>query len=164
MPETAVQISTVPGRAVVRLKSWGPRASAMSLVPPGLGGSVRILALGPREWWVASEALAGSDLRERVIRHVVDEPMVAVDLSCAVIALTVAGRAARDLLSKSCGLDLHPQGFPPGLATRTRLANIVAVVDCLDPTPRFDLYIGRSYCHYAKAWLADAALEFDVAG
>jgi hypothetical protein len=33
-------------------------------------------------------------------------------------------------------------------------------VDYIDPWPRFDLYVGRSYLTYLKSWLEDAALEF----
>jgi sarcosine oxidase subunit gamma len=132
----------------------------MSLVPPGLGGSMRLLALGPREWWGVSERVLGPGLRERLASHVACEAMVAVDLSSAVKVLRVEGAAAREILSKSCGLDLDSRTFPAGLCTRTRLANLPVVVDYIDPWPRFDLYVGRSHLTYLKSWLEDAALEF----
>jgi len=50
MPD-AVQLDLIDNRAVVRLKSWEPSAASnglgssflSSLVPPGLGGQVRVL-------------------------------------------------------------------------------------------------------------------------
>ena len=162
MPDAAVHIIAAPDRAVIRLRSWQARSSSMSLVPPGLGGSMRLLALGSREWWGVSEHIVGPDLREELASHVAHEAMVAVDLSCAVKVLRIEGAAAREVLSKGCGLDLDSRAFPAGLCTRTRLANLPVVVDYTDPWPRFDLYVGRSHLTYLKSWLEDAALEFGV--
>lgn len=58
------------------------------------------------------------------------------------------------------GLDLHPEHFPADRCTRTRFAQLPAIVHCTDPKPRFDLYVGRSYFAYLQSWLSDAALEF----
>lgn len=160
MPESAVHLIAAPDRAVVRLRSWLTRSSSMSLVPPALGGLMRLLALGTREWWGVSERVLGPGLHDWLASHVACEAMVAVDLSSAVKVLRVEGAAAREVLSKGCGLDLDSRTFPVGLCTRTRLANLSVVVDSIDPTPRFDLYVGRSHFEYLKSWLEDAALEF----
>jgi sarcosine oxidase gamma subunit len=101
MPD-AVAITEVGERALIRLSSWEPKSTVPSLVPPGLGGEVRVLPLGPTEWWVVSSR------------------------------------------------------FPAGRCTRTRLAQLAVVVDCIDPAPRFELYFGRSYLKYLHAWLVDA--------
>lgn len=156
----AVQITEMPARAVVRLKPWSPNQPSPSLVPPGLGGEVRLLSFSPQEWLVVSDRIAGPKLREHLQRNIGGEGIAAVDLSCAVKALRVEGSAARDVLAKGCGLDLHPGRFPAGHCTRTRLAQLAVIVDCTDPKPRFDLYVGRSYLKYLHAWLTDAAAEF----
>jgi sarcosine oxidase subunit gamma len=118
---------------------------------------VRLLRLGPGEWLAISDAIAGPTLEDRLRRHVGGQNIAAVDLSCALKALRVDGLAARELLAKGCGLDLHPNFFPAGRATRTRLAQLAVIVDCVDPTSRFDLYVGRSYLTWLRSWLVDAS-------
>jgi len=163
MPEEAIEISEVNDRAIVRLCAWGetlPPASV--LVPPGLGGRVRLLALAPREWLVVSDLIDGPSLQSRLREHLEVQSTAAVDLSSGLKALRVEGPAARDLLSKGCGLDFHPNSFPAGRTVRTRFAQLFATLDCVDPTPRFDLYVARSYLRWLKSWLLDGALEFGV--
>ena len=161
MPDRgAVQITEVTGRALIRLSSWAPGSKLPSLIPPGLGGEVRLLPLGPTEWWIVSDRIEATKLREQLEPHTAGEGMAAVDLSCAVKVLRVQGSATREVLAKSCGLDFHPTHFPAGRCTRTRLAQLAVVVDCADPSPCFDLYVGRSYLAYLRSWLNDAAIEF----
>ena len=163
MAEEAVEITEVRARAVVRLCSWGetlPPASV--LVPPGLGGRVRLLAPAPREWWAVSDLIDGPSLQNRLRGHVDGQSIAAVDLSSGLKVVRVEGPAARDLLSKGCGLDLHPNGFPAGRTARTRFAQLSATLDCVDPTPRFDLYVARSYLRWLKSWLLDGAVEFST--
>jgi sarcosine oxidase subunit gamma len=69
---------------------------------------------------------------------------------------------ARELLSKGCGLDLHPRFFAPDQCARTRFAQIPVVIDCLNGPSRFELYVARSHLSYLHSWLVDAAAEFDV--
>jgi sarcosine oxidase, subunit gamma len=179
MPDRdAVQITEVGKRAAVRVKAWsragisapGSAAepleagrSAASIVPPGLGGQVRVLNFAPREWLVVSEAIEGPRLAEHLGQHLGGQGMAVVDLSCAFKALRVEGPAARELLSKGCGLDLHPRAFPAGLASRTRFAQLPVIVDCTDPKPCFNLYVGRSYLQYLRSRLIDVAVEFQQA-
>ena len=161
MPDRApFHMTEVAERTLIRLSSWAPYSTLSSLVPPGLGGEVRVLPLGPREWWVVSDRIEGTRLREQFARHVRGEGVAAVDLSCAVKSLRLEGAAARAVLAKGCGLDLHPSRFPAGRCTRTRLAQLAVILDCTDPAPRFDLYVGRSYLRWLRAWLVDAATVF----
>jgi len=129
-------------------------------VPPGLGGQVRLLDVGPAEWLVVSDILDAPTLQNSLDRHLKSSSLVAVDVSCGLKALRVEGGDARELLSKGCGLDLHPHSFPAGRVTRTRFAQLAVILDCIDPAPRFDLYVGRSYVAYLESWLTDAAREF----
>jgi len=162
MPDReAVQITEIPARAVVRLKpSSQAEMSEASIMPSGLGERVRVLSFSPCEWLVVSDVIEGPRLAERLQAHVAGEAMAVVDLSCALKALWIEGPAAREVLRKGCGLDLHPRAFPAGHCTRTRLGQLAVIVDCTDPAPRFDLYVGRSYVTYLKSWLIDAAAEF----
>ena len=158
VPAHAVQVTPLDKRAVVRVKSWGADLVSSSLVPPGLGGDVQVLGFSPLEWFLVSDAIDGPKLHERVTQHLGQESTAVVDLSCGLKALCLRGPATRELLSKGCGLDLHPEIFPAGRCTRTRLAQLSVIVHCSDPVPRFDLYVGRSYHAWLCAWLADAAV------
>jgi len=176
MPDPdAVQITEVGKRASVRVKAWSPAGisapgsaaeplaaerSAASIVPPGLEEQVRVLSFAPAEWLVVSDGIEGPRLADQLSQRVAGEGMAVVDLSCALKALRVEGPAARELLSRGCGLDLHPRTFPAGLASRTRFAQLPVIIDCTDPKPCFDLYVGRSHLNYLKSWLTDAAVEF----
>jgi sarcosine oxidase subunit gamma len=148
-------------RAAVGLRSWSAAPiPAPSLVPPGLGGQVRLLTLGPREWVAVSDTITGPELHERLKQHLGGQEISAVDLSCGIKAISAQGSAARDVLSKGCGLDLHQRALPAGHCTRTRFAQLAVIVDCTSPAPCFELYVGRSYVDYLHAWLLDAAAEF----
>jgi sarcosine oxidase subunit gamma len=83
----------------------------------------------------------------------------AVNLSDALSILRMQGRVAREVLSKGCGLDLHPHTFPAGRCARTRFAGLAVTLDCVQPE-RFELYVARSYSSYLHAWLLDAGAEF----
>jgi heterotetrameric sarcosine oxidase gamma subunit len=173
MPESAcmpnpVKVTSLEHRAITRLKSWLPSGlertslgpSPVWLVPPGLGGQVRVVGVGPSEWLLVSDQIRGPELEEQVERHTAGDGLAVVDLSCAFKVVRVEGSASRVLLSKGCGLDFHPEVFPAARSTRTRFAQLSVIIDCIDPTPRFDLYVGRSYFSYLCSWLTDAAAEF----
>jgi sarcosine oxidase subunit gamma len=161
MPDAPVKIFEFDGRAVLSLKAWsGALNPVTSLVPAGMGGHMHIVPLAPAEWLATSDSFGGAELRELLVLHTNDEIAV-TDLSCAFKVVRVEGTASRVLLAKGCGLDLHPDTFPAGRAARTRLAQLAVIVNCVDPSPQFDLYVGRSYRPWLMSWLADSTSEFE---
>jgi sarcosine oxidase subunit gamma len=103
-----------------------------------------------------------SPLPEHTARDLRSQGHASVDVTDGIAVLEVQGRATRALLSKGCGLDFHPQSFPTARCARTRFAKITLVIECVDQSPRFYLYVARSYLHYLRAWLIDAAAEFGL--
>ena len=155
----AIHISRITTRAIVHLKSWMPaRASSHPLAPPVLN-DCRLLTLAPGEWLLISDNLPEQILREHA-HHLREQGIAYAGPSMGLAAIELKGPAARDVLAKSSGLDLHPLRFPMGTCTRTRLAKLPVIVDYLDEKPRFELYVGRSYLPYLCSWLNDAAVEF----
>jgi sarcosine oxidase subunit gamma len=156
----------------MRLTSWLPEyrngkkrgtidgPELPSEVGATVSGGMHVLCMGPAEWLIVSTERAACTLRERIEPGLARQGLVLVDLSDGLAGLAVQGVAARDLLSKGCGLDFHPRIFPAGQCARTRFAQIPIIIDCLDEPPRFELYVARSYLHYLHAWLIDAAVEF----
>jgi sarcosine oxidase, subunit gamma len=153
-------ISRISGRASVLLKSWVPARPSTPAAALGGGGHFRALHLAPGEWLVVSKYLSGSALRERLECDSHERCMATIDLSQGLAVLLIAGSATREVLAKSCGLDLHPQRFTAGQCTRTRLAKLSVIIECTDSTPQFELYVGRSYSTYLLRWLSDAAAEY----
>jgi heterotetrameric sarcosine oxidase gamma subunit len=161
----AVEITLLRHRSIWRLKSWQtPRFAARAdltgqILPTNVGttasGVWRILCLGPGEWLFTAPTT--STLSTPVVAI---HPIALVDLTDGLTGFRLQGPLARELLSKGCGLDLHPRSLPPGRCARTRLAQIPVVIDCLDDSSGIDLYAARSYGACLKSWLTDAAAEW----
>src|ERR1700722_12297215 len=157
--DEAFTITHINGRATLHLKSWIPGRSSPCILPPSATHHCRLLAIAPGEWLLISDTLDAQTLREHA-SHLREQGIAAVNLSPGLAAIQLEGRATRDVLAKSCGLDLYPKSFPVGTCTRTRLAKLPVFVDYLDEKPRFELYVARSYLPYLCAWLNDAGVEF----
>ncbi|MGQ0663017.1 MAG: sarcosine oxidase subunit gamma [Pseudomonadota bacterium] len=82
------------------------------------------------------------------------------DLGHARTVMRIQGPRARDLLSKGCGLDLHPRTFPAGACAQSSLAHVAALLHALDARPTFDLYVARSVALSVWEFLADGAGEY----
>jgi sarcosine oxidase, subunit gamma len=159
----SVQITPVRDRTILRLRSWFPRAmqdgpialaglELPSQVGAMFSGATHVLCLGPQDWLIVSKETDPSSIRTHL------QPGLAlIDLTDGLATFEVQGRGTRELLSKGCGLDLHPQKFSTGRCARTRFAQIPLTMACARSPDQFELFIGRSYASYFMAWLTDAA-------
>jgi sarcosine oxidase, subunit gamma len=158
-------------RTFLEIRSWlpehklgqPPAALAGCALPSEVGatlaGPLRVLCVAPAEWVL----VAREPWSTIFARHAAAEPtpgLVLLDVTDAYATLKVRGREAREVLSKGCGLDLHPRAFPPGRCARTRFAQIPLIIDHVDDEQGFDLHVARSYVRWLADWLQDAALEF----
>lgn len=162
-----VQITSVADRTILQFRSWLPRQAnrppvvlAGKELPSQVGamicGPTRVLCVGPQHWLLVSEEHGIEALRERIDSDLAAQGLVFADLTDGLFALELRGTAARELLSKGCGLDLHVSRFSEGQCTRTRFAQIAVTVACLDESPRFELFVARSHEHYLRDWMVDA--------
>jgi len=126
-------------------------------------GAMRVLCTGPGDWLITSQAHSAASLRVHLEPGLSEQGLVLVDLTDGLAVFETRGAAARDVLSKGCGLDFHPRSFPPGRCARTRFAQVPVVIDYLEESSCFELYVPRSYGSYLHAWLSDAAIEFTEA-
>ena len=154
-------VTCISARATLHLKSWVLARSAPITLPPSVTQHCRLITVAPGEWLLISDAVDEQTLHE-VARDFHNQGVAAVSVAQGLAAIEIKGRAAHDVLAKSCGLDLHPVRFPVGSCTRTRLAKLPVIVDYVDGKPIFDLYVARSYLPYLFSWLNDAAVEFMV--
>ncbi len=168
----AVLLTPVANRAYLRLRthltqqasdSEDPRIGGQALpsrVGRTLAGAIRAQCLGPGDWLLRSQAFSVAEIRTQLEGGLRAPGAVLVDTSDALLSLDVSGTAAREFLSKACGLDLHPRSFPVGRCARSRFAQIPVVIECLDESPRFELIVARSYFEYLRSWCEDSAAEF----
>jgi sarcosine oxidase, subunit gamma len=167
-----LDLATVSDRTILRLSSWVPSHNFSGPVvwegrplPLQVGqvldGEPRALCTSPQEWLLVLSRTDVTRLRGAVASELSRQGLALVDLTPGLRILELRGPATREILSKSCGLDLHPQIFGVGQCARTRFANIPVVIDSTQATDAFDLYVAHSYLAYLRSWLEDAALGSD---
>jgi sarcosine oxidase subunit gamma len=110
--------------------------------------------LGPDEWLLC----APPDTAEFKLG---DERHALVDVSHRYAALTVESTHAATVLAAGCPLDLHPQAFTAGTATRTLLGKAEIVLWRPGDAPSYRVECARSFAPYVLAFLREAAREFD---
>jgi sarcosine oxidase subunit gamma len=147
------------GRVLDLLLPTEPNSSASK-------NAITALWLGPDQWLLTCPADDAAFFINSLREALADIHAAVTDQSDGRVAFVLAGPSARDVLAKSCPLDLHPQSFTPGSAAQSLLAkaDVLLHLRADDPQagPTFDLYVARSYAAYLWAWLADAGLEYGV--
>jgi sarcosine oxidase, subunit gamma len=171
-----IAIRRPPGRACINIRGDGsdPRflraiAGAADVALPlapctsisGLLASM--LWLGPDEWLLVSETQAATDLAAGLGRALAGLHAAVTDVSDALIVYALRGSNARAVLAKGCPIDLHPRNFAPAQCARSLLAKAPVLIHLRADEPVFELYLARSYAHYAWVWLLAAAREFMAA-
>ena len=117
--------------------------------------------LGPDEWLLFAPEADAEMVAAELTTALAGQHHALVDISHRNVALTVAGTSATAVLNAGCPLDLHPDRFPVGMATRTLLGKCEIVLFRLPGTdPTFRLECWRSYATYISAFLTEAAREF----
>jgi len=125
---------------------------------------VRTLWLGPDEWLIRAAEGAAPDLLSWIRRAAADRRGEVTDLSASRIVIEIAGREARTLLEKGCGLDLHPRAFTAGCCAQTLFAKLPVIIDQINAAPSYRLFVRRSAARWLCDWLIDAAEEFRFTG
>src|SRR5258708_36052518 len=120
-------------------------------------GAASLLWLGPDQWLVVAPA---SDIAPRLETALGNLHHSLLDISGGRLVLELAGPEARTVLAKGMSLDLHVSVFKTGSCAQSALARVPVVLQQLDETPRYRLYVRRSFAPYIVAWLAAAMREF----
>jgi sarcosine oxidase, subunit gamma len=122
----------------------------------GVAGERAALWLGPDEWLLIAPAAGAGGVRSGLESALSGLACSLVDVSHRQIGLEAAGAHAELLLAAGCPLDLHPDAFPVGMCTRTRLAK-TEIVLWRTGADAFRLEVSRSFAAYLSAFLAEAA-------
>jgi sarcosine oxidase subunit gamma len=169
--DAPLHLTVTSERALLEIRSWLPEhklgqqsATLMGrALPSEVGatqmGPLQVMCLAPAEWLLVAPGQWAATFG----RHVAaasEQELVLLDVTDAYATLRVRGRAAGAVLSKGCGVDLHPRAFPSGRCARTRFAHVPLIIHHIDDERGFDLHIARSCLRWLAHWLQDAALEF----
>ena len=104
--------------------------------------------LGPDEWLLVAPAGDAPDFSALEGRH-----HSLVDVSHRYAAFAVEGDGAPLILAAGCPLDLHPDFFTPGSATRTLLGKAEIILWRLGEAPSYRVECARSFAGYVERFL-----------
>lgn len=123
----------------------------------------RIFWTAPNAWLIETRSGDAAALAARLSEALADQHAAVVEASDARTVFRISGAAARRLMAKGTGIDLHPRAFKAGEAALTRFAALTVLVHQISDEPAFVLYAERPAEDYLWTWFTDAADEFGVA-
>ncbi|PQZ88184.1 sarcosine oxidase subunit gamma [Arthrobacter sp. MYb227] len=132
-------------------------------LPEGVGSvcgttdGIAVLWLGPDEFLAV--APEGTEMADRLVRALGDEPGQVVDLSANRSVIELSGPSARAVLEKGCPADLHPRSLATGSAITTTLGPVPLLL-WKTGEETFRLLPRASFADYTARWLLDGMLEF----
>ncbi len=162
---TQIGLRAVPGSA-----SASALEGALGLSLPAQVGQVssdgtrHILWLAPDEFLLVGPAagadeVSPTDLTQELATALGDLPGQVVDLSANRTVLELQGAAARQVLDKSCRLDLHDRAFGVGSAKVTLLES-TGVIVWRTASDTWRILPRSSFSSHVVHWLLDGMREF----
>ena len=125
---------------------------------------IAAVGVGPGKWLVAragAESRLAAELHERL-----GDVAAVNDQGDGHALLRLSGSAARNVLAKGCGIDLHHKAFPVNASAGTAIAHIGVTLwrceDAPDGAPVFEIMLFRSLAQSFWHWLALSAAEFGL--
>ena len=140
-------------------------AGVLGLAPPvepntaATSGETSLLWLGPDEWLVTATNESAEGLAERLEAALEGLYHLLVDVSAGRVVLELEGPEARAVLAQAISLDLRPRSFGPGRCAQTGLARVPVVLQQIDDTPRFRIFVRASFAPYVTEWLQSTIAE-----
>ena len=124
---------------------------------------LRIIWLGPNEWWVVGPDAKRDELLERLRQSFAGQHTAVTDVSESRTVITLAGPSARDVLARGISLDLHPRAFRAGQCAQTGMAKANIVLQQLDDQPSYEIYVLKSFADYLWCWIGLVGEDFGLA-
>ena len=119
-------------------------------------GDVKALWLSPDQWLILCARDKAPALTAKLTEALAGIHSLAVDVSDMRAIIRVEGEGAREVMMKGSSLDFTDADFTPGYTRRLRFAEIAALFNIVEEN-MIDLYVFRSYAHYAMDFLTKAA-------
>ena len=119
------------------------------------------IGLGPDEYLILAEPGSENQLEKTLNSSDISKHISVVNVSDALCAIQVSGPKVRDLLSKGCAIDLHPDSFYKSKAAQCDLALANIVLVCLEEN-EFICICRTSFAEYILDWFIDASYEYGI--
>jgi sarcosine oxidase, subunit gamma len=153
LPDFARWSLRLPPPAAERLREVGGFPIGMP-INRCAGANGKIAArLGPDEWLLCAPT-GTPEFNVQAEHHAL------VDVSHRYVAFGIEGAQGPIVLAAGCPLDVHPNAFSAGTASRTLLGKAEIVLWRLSDAPSYRVECARSFAPYVLAFLREAAREF----
>jgi sarcosine oxidase subunit gamma len=169
-PESPAGLSCAPLAAdIIELAALRDRTQVVKALaarrgltfPPtgrvSIGRDMLVLCVRPERWLLLT-APASNGAALGSWRGACEGCAALVEHSSGLTALHLSGPAVREVLARSCRLDLHPDAFVPGSAAATQMAQVSVLLAAL-PGGWLLLTPATTARHFAE-WLSAAAGPF----
>jgi sarcosine oxidase, subunit gamma len=170
----AVSLREITERGMIDLRGLASDAGFMEAVRSVLGvslpttprtsaawGDVRVLWLSVDQWLILSTRNKAHELLANLRAALKGIHSLAVDVSDMRAVIRMEGEASRAVLMKGTSLDLLSGDYVAGTCRRMRFAEIAALLHVVEDDI-FDIYVFRSYAHYAWEFLYTTARDTAV--
>jgi sarcosine oxidase subunit gamma len=165
----SVSIREIPDRGMIDLRGLTSDQAFMSTARDVLGvalpteprtsaswGDVKVLWLSVDQWLILSTRSKAHEILARLKTVLAGIHSLAVDVSDMRAVIRLEGDGIREILMKGTSLDLLSGDYTPGTCRRMRYAEIAALLHVVEEDV-FDIYVFRSYAHYAWTFLTTTA-------
>lgn len=170
-PGLAVSLREIPDRGMIDLRGLTSDRKFMAAAKDVLGaglpktprssvswGEVKILWLSIDQWLILCPRTKTTELLAALRTALAGVHSLAVDVSDMRAVIRMEGEGSREVLMKGTSLDLLSDDYQAGTCRRMRFAEIAALLHVVEDDI-FDIYVFRSYAHYAWEFLATTARE-----
>ena len=167
----SVTIREIAGRGMIDLRGLATDANFLAAAKSALGadlpldprtsvswGEIKVLWLSVDQWLILCPGAKTAEILGGLRKALAGIHSLAVDVSDMRAIIRVEGEGAREVLMKGCSLDLLNGEYTAGTVRRMRFAEIAALLHVIEDDA-FDIYIFRSYAHYAWEFLLATAKE-----
>lgn len=112
--------------------------------------------MSPGDWLVYSTMDEAEALNEWVTVVHSEVPLVATDVSSALVVIELSGARAVDILARDCTLDLEGGAMAPGACARTLFAQTSVLIHRPRGLGTWLLFVERPVARHVWSWLADS--------
>jgi sarcosine oxidase, subunit gamma len=116
-----------------------------------LSGGREVLWLGPDEWLLVAEPGSAPTMLEELEGALEGLHHSLVDVSAERTVVELVGDGRIDLLTRGCGLDLHPRSWRAGRCAQTLLAHVPVLLQEREHATR--VFVRPSFSGHLVDWL-----------
>lgn len=167
--DLVVALREIPDRGMIDLRGLASDPAFMTAAREVLGvdlptvprtsvswGDIRVLWLSIDQWLILCPRAKVAELLSALRGALAGVHSLVVDVSDMRAIIRMEGAGSREVLMKGSSLDLLSGQYQAGTCRRMRFAEIAALLHVVEDDV-FDIYVFRSYAHYAWAFLVKAA-------